>query len=180
MFLFFILSSARWPHLYSIAQGTSGFGCFMTQCSSLKTQCCDLKHRVRTVIYNYLWPKCCCFCSLRHCSCRGPGSCSCAGHREAHTAEPGQTAELLLVFSSPWACGFFVLEHTSPQCQIFLPGYSVCFPLEFLELQVMFYTFTLFFLSSHFFWNWVAGGRCTILFTLRHFVQVTGEYSIMQ
>lgn len=60
MFLFFILSSARWPHLCSIAQGTSGFGCFMTQCCSLRRQCCDLKHCVRTVIYSCLWPKCCC------------------------------------------------------------------------------------------------------------------------
>lgn len=150
MFLFFILSSACWPHLYSISQGTSGFGCFMTQCSSLKMQCCDLKHRVRTVIYNYLWPKCCCFCSLGHRSCRGPGSCSCAGRGEGHAAEPGQAAEPLLVSSSPRACVSFVLEHASPHCQIFLHGYSVCFPREFLELQVMFYTFALFFRSSPF------------------------------
>lgn len=145
MFLFFILSSAHWPHLYSISQGTSGFGCFMTQCSSSKTQSCDLKHRVRTVIYNYLWPKCCRFCSQAPLLPRA-GLLQLRG--EAHAAEPGQKAEPLLAFSPPRACVSFVLKHASPQCQIFLPGCSIRFPLEFLELQVMCYTFTLFLCSS--------------------------------
>lgn len=119
----------------------------MTQCSSLKTQRCDLKHRVRTVIYNYPWPKCCCFYSLRHHSCCGPGSCSCAGRPTLQSLAKRQSRSW---FFRPLEPLSFVLQHASPQCQIFLPGYSVCFPLEFLELQVMFYTFTLFFHSSPF------------------------------
>lgn len=140
MFLFVILSSARWPNLCSISQGTSGFGCFMTQCSSLKMQRCRLKPRVRTLIYNCLWPKCCCCCSralvLPWHGCWGP------------CGRAWPKAELLLAFSSPRAPVLFVLEHTCPQCQIFLPGCSVWFPLEFLELQILFYPLTLFFHSN--------------------------------
>lgn len=173
MFLLFLLSSARWPHLYSISQGTSGFGCFMTQCSSLKMQCCDLKHRVRTVMYNYLWPKCCCFCSPRHHSCRGTCSCSCAACREALAAEPPP------MFLSPWAHVSFVHRHFSlgsatptwlypslPSRISWAPGYALRACPVLLLRSV--------------FWVRLAGGRCAILFTLRRFLQVTGRILLLQ
>lgn len=91
----------------------------------------------------------------------------------AHASQPGQAAELLLGFSSPRTCVSFVLEHASPPCQIFLPGYSICFPLEFPELQVALHSYPFLLLYS-IFWIWVTGHRCTLLFTLRQFIQVTG------
>jgi len=68
----------------------------------------------------------------------------------AHAAEPGQTAEPWLVPSSTPACASFVLQHGSPQGQVFLPGCGIHFPLEFLELQVVPYLLTLLFCSSTF------------------------------
>lgn len=162
MFLFFILSSARWPHLYSISQGTSGFGCFMTQCCSLERQCSDLKHGVRMVIYSCLWPKCCCCCS--------------------------RWALVLpwLVLRALWQSlaegravpAFFillVLEHTCPQCQIFLPGCGVCFPLEFPELCVLFYPLILFFHSSPLYEFGLLGVDALFYVLLRKFLWVTGR-----
>lgn len=167
MFLFFILSSARWPHLCSISQGTSGFGCFMTRCCSLERQCCDLKHGVRTVIYSCLWPKCCCCCSRWSLVLLWRVLRALWQSLAEFRAVPG-----FFISSSP--CPLCAWTRLSPVSNIptwlwcLLPAgisWAVCSvsPIDpFLALQP-----TL--------WIWVAGGRCTVLSCLRQFVWVTGR-----